>query len=89
MRHSHAGNNPLGSHPLRDERLTGLRWALAQFEMPASDGVFDDLLRRLAAIDVPRQAAPGTNIRPAVRGARLLPRRRATPWRSLRAVGAR
>lgn len=89
MRQSYTSSHAPGSHALRDGRLAGLRSALAQFEMPASDGVFDDLLRQLAAIDVPRQAPAGTNIRRALRGARLLPKRRATPWRSLRAVGAR
>lgn len=92
MSYSHPNNSSPAAHPLRDGRLVGLGLALAQFEVPASDGVFDDLLRQLAAIEVPAvvsaRAAASRDIRSTLRGARLLPRRRTMPWRAPRVAGA-
>lgn len=60
MAFARPGDRPAIWQLSSDGRLAGLRSALAQFEVPANDGIFDDLLRRLAAIDVPDRAAPCT-----------------------------
>ena len=43
-------DRPPARQDLDDGRLAGLRLALRQFEVPASNGVFDDLLCALVAV---------------------------------------